>query len=313
MFSTVRLLFISAVLASGIAATAASAQASPLQLASPVTDNYKASYNADPSAPESRTWLSTGGIVADGLTFQVATLPADHAFTTAADGVDLIAPDGTTAHLTASTTSPNATGQGTFRVDADGRFGILVTVKDRSALSGSPILETLTLSEGAQIAGTTTVVYAYDPTVADVPASSIEFNGPGGRWLVGGAPTPLDWQVGTPSSPAPDPVLDGSGTPSGDPAGGSVDPGLGLPVGSDPGLEPPTGPLPGATLPVPSEPVAGAEGGSAKSPVKAHRPAPKRRRKPAPHRRRPKSHRTARHVATPPRLLANQRNGRPQG
>jgi hypothetical protein len=202
-----RFLTLGAIAVAGSGALAGAAHASAFELVAPVTDNYKAQYNADPTAPELRTWLSSSALDVDGLQFTVASPPADHVFTAAADGIDLTAPDGTVAHLTASTTSPNSSGQGAFRVDSSGDFGILATVKDRAALQSSPILESLTVASGGQILASSTVVYSYDPDVADAPPGSIEYNGPGGAWLVDGQVTALDWQAGRSSvSPTPTPT-----------------------------------------------------------------------------------------------------------
>lgn len=166
-------------------------------LVTPVTDNYKARWNADPAVPELRTWLAFQAVEVAGVRFTPATVPASTTTVSAADGLALKGSDGSAAVLTASTTSTNVFHQGFFRVDPGGGFGLLQQLRTRVG-AGSPIVETLTVSRNGTALGTVGASYTYDPAVANATSTSIEYNGPGGRWYVAGQPTRLDWEATAP-------------------------------------------------------------------------------------------------------------------
>ncbi|HUR79067.1 MAG TPA: right-handed parallel beta-helix repeat-containing protein [Acidimicrobiales bacterium] len=175
-------------------------------LESPYTDNYKACYNTDPNTAELRTWLAFRAVAIGGVRFTPATRPAagSFAFSGAADGVNLVGSDGSTAVVRAQTSSSNVVNQGFFRADSNGDFGLLIQEKSRDALRSAPIAYTVTVSRGSTVLGTVAPEYRYDATVAQAPAgcasSNSEWNGPGGRWYVDGNATRLNWEASAPTT-----------------------------------------------------------------------------------------------------------------
>lgn len=165
------------------------------------TDNYKASFNADPTVWESRTWLAMRSLSANGVGYTPASLPAAGGSYAAGDtGMSLRASDGGSATLTAATTSTNALGQGYFRTDANGDFGLLMQEKSRDALKTAPIHEVLSVVRGGVVVATLSADYTYDAAVFNATAPSLEYNGPGGRWYVNGVATRLNWETSAPSA-----------------------------------------------------------------------------------------------------------------
>lgn len=180
------------------------ASAEVLSIEDPVTDNYKASYNEDPSKTELRTWLSLRTIVASGTTW--APTPPDSITVTAGGAIAVTSADGRTGTLTvrfdAGPIASLSMRSDSLDVDSHGKWGPLVTITSRSALQSAPARFTLTLtdSDGATIA-TGGVSYRYDSAVANVASDSIEYNGPGGRWYVGATATRLNWETSAPTTP----------------------------------------------------------------------------------------------------------------
>jgi hypothetical protein len=170
-----------------------------MSLVDPITDNYKASYNADPSEPERRTWLAMTQLVAGGTTWT----PSDRSDVGIGD-LAVTAADGRTGSLHAQGVS------GTFadylwRVDAldadsGGRWGPRPTMWDPATTRSSPVLFNLTLTVGGSVLARGRVSYRWDSAIAGAPSSSLEYNGPGGRWFVGGSRTRTD-QEPAPASP----------------------------------------------------------------------------------------------------------------
>ena len=189
-------------------AAAAPAHAAPaaLTLGSPVTDNYKAAYNADPSIRELRTWLATKSVSVGAVTFKPVAPASGQAYVGAQDGLSVRGSDGSAAMLTAATTSTNTLGQGFFRTASTGEFGLLMQEKTVAALKTAPIRETLTLTRAGIVLATTTVDYTYDQAIANATPGNIEYNGPGGRWFVSGTATRLDWESSPPPAPTPTPA-----------------------------------------------------------------------------------------------------------
>jgi hypothetical protein len=136
-----------------------------LRVVDPITDNYKACFNTDPTAFEPRTWLSESGVVAGDVTYGLPTGTPSSADTVAADGLALVGDDGTSATLVADVGPAEvAANGGLFRVEAVGRFGLLVPIRSREALADDSIVATLTLeAEGGPIAE---VEARYDPDAA---------------------------------------------------------------------------------------------------------------------------------------------------
>jgi hypothetical protein len=191
-----------AALATVLALPTASAHAAVLGVGSVQTDNYKAGFNPNPGVRELRTWLAFKTVTAGSVVFRPAALPVGSpTFKDPAAGVTLRGSDGTTAVLTAQTTSPNVTGPGLIRVDPDGNFGPLIQERSVTALQASPIRETLELKRAGVSLGTAAADYTYDARVAGAAAGTLEFNGPGGRWYVGGIPTRLNWEAAAPAPP----------------------------------------------------------------------------------------------------------------
>ena len=185
------------------------AQAAPaaLTLGSPVTDNYKASYNTDRSIRELRTWLATKSVSVGAVTFKPVAPATGQAYVGAQDGLTVRGSDGSAAVLSAITTSTNTVGQGFFRTASTGDFGLLMQEKSVAALQASPVRETLTLTRAGTVIASTTVDYTYDQAIANAAPGNIEYNGPSGRWYVAGSPTRLDWESSAPA-PAPAPATD---------------------------------------------------------------------------------------------------------
>jgi Ca2+-binding RTX toxin-like protein len=190
-------------LAAALASMSGTAQAATLTLGSPVTDNYKDSYNDPDGNRELRTWLATKSVTVGGVTFKPATLPPSGWTSVGADaGLAMRGSDGTNATLTANTTSTNVLHQGFFRIDANGDFGLLQELKSVTALQSAPIRETFTLARAGTTLASAIADYTYESAIANAPTTSIEYNGPGGRWYAGGAATRLDWET-APPPPAP--------------------------------------------------------------------------------------------------------------
>lgn len=190
----------------GEAARAAPTSGATVQLVDVATDNYKASFNEDPSVPERRTWLSSKQLEVDGATWEPdpSTMPKP-------GGVELVnevvlvpvgarTSTGGTAHVRVRLA--RTAEQATFRLGPqEGRWGPLLTIPDRDSLSTSPIQLVLTI-EG--IHGTDRVTafdaieleYRHDPQLAAAPEGDLEHNGPGGRWFVDGEPTETNVEAG---------------------------------------------------------------------------------------------------------------------
>lgn len=193
-------------LVAGGALSPASA-ASRLTSAGAFTDNYKASYNADPTATELRTWLAMRRVAAAGVTYTPVSVPATgFRFVAASTGLAVKGSDGSRAVLSARTGSSNALGQGFFRIDASGLFGLLIQERSREALRAGPVREVLSLVRGTTLLAQLRADYTYDAAVFDAAPGSIEYNGPGGRWWVDGVATRLNWQTTAPTGAALDTV-----------------------------------------------------------------------------------------------------------
>lgn len=171
---------------------AASATAPTMSLDDPITDNYKASYNADPSRPELRTWLAMQRIVVSGTTWQ-PVVPSEISVVSGGS-VDVVAADGRSGRLVAQVASGPFANPPLWRIDpasaaSGGRWGILATVTDRQMLTTTPARVQLTLFVGSEAFGTGLLEYRYDAKFANAAQGNIEYNGPGGRWYVGGVAT----------------------------------------------------------------------------------------------------------------------------
>ena len=161
-----------------------------MSLTDPITDNYKASFNPDPSKPELRTWLAMQRVEVAGTTWAPV---APRSIQVVSGGTVVVqGADGRAGRLVVRTTS-GPFGSPLVRIDpvsasSGGRWGILAAVTDRGTLRTTPGVVALTLLVGSQEFGAGVVEYRYDAKFANAPAGNIEFNGPGGRWFVGGVP-----------------------------------------------------------------------------------------------------------------------------
>lgn len=172
--------------------------AETLAITGAVSDNYKASYNADPSAAERRTWLSFDSISAAGTTW-APSRPASITFT-GATSIAVASADGRSGTLALRLT------RGTlsipqFRSDPEGRWGPFGASADPGTLEGTPVLVHLTLATGAATLATGDVEYRWLAAFANAEPGHLEHNGPGGRWYVGGRGIRTDWEPdpGTPT------------------------------------------------------------------------------------------------------------------
>jgi hypothetical protein len=154
------------------------------------TDNYKASFNDDPDAPELRTWLALHELELDGvryappasdtllhetLTLQSAESPSD----TIEVSVRIVSGPGSTLQLR---TGPQRE-----------LWGPLLQLSSRDALQSTPVLIELSTGDDSQ---PLRLEYRYDESLAQAPESSLEHNGPGGRWYVGGTATATNLELG---------------------------------------------------------------------------------------------------------------------
>jgi hypothetical protein len=201
----------------GVLSPAGAGAAQVLVLDDPITDNYKASYNADPTAPELRTWLAVASVTVDGTTWRPQA-PGSISVTSGG-AIELLAGDGRRGTLTATVASGPLTAplQRADPLDSAsrGRWGPLTSVTDRATLRTTPGVVRLRLVVAGAEIGVGTVSYVHDPALAGAPAGSIEHNGPGGRWYVGATRTRTQEEA----APAVAPSIAADGVPGAAPAG----------------------------------------------------------------------------------------------
>lgn len=187
-------------------ATPAHATGAPTTLDGAQTDNFKACWNAAGSPPEYRSYVSLKSITVGGVVYRHAmALPAgaNIDYRPAAEGISLLGSDNSSAWLTAASPSTNLVFN-LIRFDRGGNFGARIDMKDRAALKASSITETFTVArtKGGTVLGTASTTYQYDTVAAAAPQGncdttpySREYNGPAGRWYVGGTATYFDWDT----------------------------------------------------------------------------------------------------------------------
>lgn len=178
------------------------AAAAGMGVVDPITDNYKASYNDDPDVQETRTLLATKGIVVDGATWTPHR--GSDIIVTGGASVTVTSDDGRSGTLQASVLA-GAVASLAIRIDpldaeSGGRWGPLITLADPDALATNPISLQLALVVDDATLGSGTVSYRYDEALATAPESSVEHNGPGGRWWVGSTRLRTDWETSTAST-----------------------------------------------------------------------------------------------------------------
>jgi hypothetical protein len=164
-----------------------------LTVTAPVTDNYKAQWNANPQARELRSWLSFDVVGAAGTTWKPAA-PGDIVVTGGSVAVN--AADGRSARLSARVVQGAATVLLRYDHAARGaKFGPLISLTDPDALAANPVRVQLTLTSNDVTFASGTVEYRDEPAFDDLPSDHLEYNGPGGRWYVGGSAIRTDWEA----------------------------------------------------------------------------------------------------------------------
>jgi uncharacterized repeat protein (TIGR01451 family) len=179
----------------------AAGAASTIVVTNGVTDNYKAAYNADPTVQENRSWLQLTTVTVDGVSYRPRTLPATFLFT---DAVEVVGSDGSTGTFTVSV--PGDRGWARYRVDPSGGWGPLLNLFSPATLQGNPVPVTLTLSKGGVPVATTVATYTWDQALSSVPATSVEYKSPGGRFWFGCKPTRADWEAAAPADTCAQPT-----------------------------------------------------------------------------------------------------------
>jgi hypothetical protein len=159
------------------------------KLNGPITDNYKARFNADPNVVERRTWLSMRSVTIGTAVFTPEVGQAQ--FTQS-----LRVRDSRNRVRVATMAMSGANGQIlTWRNDAavgasQNRFGPLIQLRAKAtpATGNVRVVISFRTLAGALVAAKI-ATYRYDQALANAPARSLEWNGPGGRWFVGSVAT----------------------------------------------------------------------------------------------------------------------------
>lgn len=152
------------------------------------TDNYKASFNEDPAAPERRTWLAIHELELDGARYAPS---GDHPLTV---GELTLHSDGG-GQATVTVRAPGGEPV-TLRVGPqEGLWGPLLTLPEAPIAPGDDVAVDLVVT----VDGDERVLelgYRRDEQLATAPKSSLEHGGPGGRWYVAGRPTATNLELG---------------------------------------------------------------------------------------------------------------------
>ncbi len=168
---------------------ACSVQAAPLRLCGAATDNYKASFNEDPDAPERRTWLAVHELELDGRRYRVVDGQE-----LAQDTVRLREVDGTRIVELSPSVSAGG-GEVRMRIGPQrGLWGPLLTLED--AQVGADEAVTVLLDVVGDPATRVELTYARDDALASAEPGSLEYGGPGGRWAVDGTTTATNLELG---------------------------------------------------------------------------------------------------------------------
>lgn len=181
----------------------------PLGLCGAATDNYKASFNEDPDAPELRTWLALHELELDGRRYE--PIPGDEvtvpevllravrddavaetdAGTGAADGPDRL--------VAAARITDGPADIISWRVGPQrGLWGVLLQLRDSTSLADEPVRVEIQVRERTDgpVLAATTVTYEHESAFANASPDSLERNGPAGRWHVAGAATATNLELG---------------------------------------------------------------------------------------------------------------------
>ncbi len=171
---------------------ACAAQRGEVRLCGASTDNYKASFNADPDAPERRTWLAVNELELDGRRYEVvAGQPLQP------EAVRLAPVDGEGGDEI-EVSAKLIEGPATVALRAGpqlGLWGPLLTLEDDQVPAGETVVVELRVLDGGEDA-TVRLEYVRDDQLADASEPSREHGGPGGRWSVDGMPTATNLELG---------------------------------------------------------------------------------------------------------------------
>jgi len=166
-------------------------QEGSLRLCGASTDNYKASFNADPNAPESRTWLAVHELELDGTRYEVVggqkLQPQSVHLRPVSEGDDEIQ---VVPELVEGPASVS------LRVGPQlGLWGPLITLNDAQIAADATIVVKLRVVDG-HADEVVRLEYVRDDMLANAPPDSLEHGGPGGRWRVSGTPTATNLELG---------------------------------------------------------------------------------------------------------------------
>lgn len=152
------------------------------------TDNYKASFNEDPSAREHRTWLAIHGLEVDGTMY---ALSGEHPLTGAE--VTLAAEDGRRATVTVTA---DRGARATLRTGPqEGLWGPLLTLDESPIQPENDVAVDLEVTVDGDV-HVLELLYRRDEALATADEDSLEHGGPGGRWIVAGRPTATNLELG---------------------------------------------------------------------------------------------------------------------
>jgi hypothetical protein len=164
-----------------------------LALCGAATDNYKASFNADPDVPERRTWLAAYQLQVGDVRWQ----PVDGA-ALASDELAFERVDGEPGSLQATVEIIDGPGSSVQLRSGPqrGLWGPLLTIDSVDTLRDAPVTVRVVARDDEGSEQTADVTYRFDEVLAAAPASSLEHNGPGGRWHVAGIATTTNLELG---------------------------------------------------------------------------------------------------------------------
>lgn len=160
------------------------------------TDNYKASFNADPEVPERRTWLTIEAVEVDGVRWKpTASEFGPKGEARFADDVNLTARSASRRATLRVVSGPAQLLR--FRLGPQaGRWGPLLEITSAEDLGARPVeVEMSVAGEGGK-PRRLRLTYRRDPSLARAPTDSLEHNGPGGRWVVAGLATRTNVELG---------------------------------------------------------------------------------------------------------------------
>lgn len=166
-------------------------QRGAMRLCGASTDNYKATFNADPTAPEPRTWLAIHELELHGQRYRAAEgqpLQPEAVRMEAIDG-------GAEVEVVADVLDGPAT-VGLRVGPQQGLWGPLLRLDDEQVRDDAPIVVELRVQGDGAEAAAVRVTYVRDEQLADASPDSLEHGGPGGRWLVDGTPTATNLELG---------------------------------------------------------------------------------------------------------------------